>query len=219
MPNPRSGREKRRTEFIRVGGHPAPDLANTLPAGPDGARVDLLGSDADVLRWLEEVGLLGARDARAAAGGGGARRRRGGLLGAARALRAVVAAALERLAEGRAPAARDVAALGRHLARGAFRREVAADGAGGIIVRERPASLRPEDLLAPVAAAAAALLADPARPPLRRCAGRGCVLFFLDTSRRGARRWCSMATCGNRAKAAAYYRTHRRTRRGRRVGV
>ena len=41
---------------------------------------------------------------------------------------------------------------------------------------------------------------------IRHCAGPGCVLWFLDTSRNGARRWCSMAGCGNRAKAQAYYR-------------
>ncbi|REE96730.1 CGNR zinc finger domain-containing protein [Thermomonospora umbrina] len=44
-------------------------------------------------------------------------------------------------------------------------------------------------------------------PPgrLRHCDGTGCVLWFLDTSRNGRRRWCSMAGCGNRAKAKAHY--------------
>lgn len=48
---------------------------------------------------------------------------------------------------------------------------------------------------------------DPAR--IRRCAHPDCVLHFYDTSPRGDRRWCSMAGCGNRAKAA---RHHARTR-------
>ncbi len=47
--------------------------------------------------------------------------------------------------------------------------------------------------------------AHPAR--VRRCAG--CVLWFLDTSRNGTRRWCSMDECGNRAKAQAHYRRRR----------
>ncbi|WP_433334411.1 CGNR zinc finger domain-containing protein [Spirillospora sp. CA-294931] len=44
-------------------------------------------------------------------------------------------------------------------------------------------------------------------PPdrVRRCAGDACVLWFLDTSRNGRRRWCSMTGCGNRAKARAHY--------------
>ncbi|MCK8678130.1 CGNR zinc finger domain-containing protein [Streptomyces lichenis] len=35
------------------------------------------------------------------------------------------------------------------------------------------------------------------------CAGTGCVAVFLDATRGGFRRWCSMATCGNRAKKDA----------------
>jgi predicted RNA-binding Zn ribbon-like protein len=44
---------------------------------------------------------------------------------------------------------------------------------------------------------------------IRRCAHDACVLWFYDDSTRGVRRWCSMAGCGNRAKAARHYaRTH-----------
>jgi predicted RNA-binding Zn ribbon-like protein len=39
-------------------------------------------------------------------------------------------------------------------------------------------------------------------PRLRPCASAMCGAFFLDHSRPGARRWCSMDTCGNRAKKA-----------------
>jgi predicted RNA-binding Zn ribbon-like protein len=35
---------------------------------------------------------------------------------------------------------------------------------------------------------------------VRRCAGPDCEALFLDLSRPGSRRWCSMDTCGNRAK-------------------
>jgi len=45
-----------------------------------------------------------------------------------------------------------------------------------------------------------------ARPDrIRRCDHPRCVLWFLDTSRNGTRRWHSMATCGNRAKAQRHY--------------
>lgn len=40
---------------------------------------------------------------------------------------------------------------------------------------------------------------------IKQCAHPQCVLFFYDTSKNGARRWHSMATCGNRAKAARHY--------------
>jgi predicted RNA-binding Zn ribbon-like protein len=40
---------------------------------------------------------------------------------------------------------------------------------------------------------------------IRQCAHDACVLWFYDDSARGTRRWCSMAGCGNRAKAARHY--------------
>jgi predicted RNA-binding Zn ribbon-like protein len=55
--------------------------------------------------------------------------------------------------------------------------------------------------------AVAILTADDGR--IRRCAGCGRV--FHDDSRTGNRRWCSMLTCGNRAKVAAF-RARARTR-------
>jgi len=35
---------------------------------------------------------------------------------------------------------------------------------------------------------------------VRDCANPHCGVLFLDSSRPGTRRWCSMDTCGNRAK-------------------
>ncbi|TYB49723.1 CGNR zinc finger domain-containing protein [Actinomadura chibensis] len=49
------------------------------------------------------------------------------------------------------------------------------------------------------------LLATAPPDRLRPCAAPDCILWFLDTSRNGRRRWCSMTACGNRAKAKAHY--------------
>ena len=38
------------------------------------------------------------------------------------------------------------------------------------------------------------------------CANPDCILWFLDTTRPGTRRWCSMAACGNRDKAIRHGR-------------
>ena len=43
------------------------------------------------------------------------------------------------------------------------------------------------------------------RHRVRECASPTCVLMFLDVSKSGRRRWCDMATCGNRSKAAAHH--------------
>lgn len=58
--------------------------------------------------------------------------------------------------------------------------------------------------LVPVARSAATLLRDAPGDRLRVCAADDCPEWFLDTSKAGRRRWCSMATCGNRAKAARH---------------
>jgi predicted RNA-binding Zn ribbon-like protein len=39
---------------------------------------------------------------------------------------------------------------------------------------------------------------------LRQCEAESCAVLFLDESRTGERRWCSMASCGNRAKVKSY---------------
>lgn len=46
---------------------------------------------------------------------------------------------------------------------------------------------------------------------IRGCAHDACVLHFFDTSRNGTRRWCSMAACGNRAKASRHYARSKET--------
>jgi predicted RNA-binding Zn ribbon-like protein len=61
-----------------------------------------------------------------------------------------------------------------------------------------------EWLLAAIARSAAELLVEGPEAPIRRCANPKCRLFFYDDSRTHRRRWCSMSTCGNRHKVAAF---------------
>jgi predicted RNA-binding Zn ribbon-like protein len=39
---------------------------------------------------------------------------------------------------------------------------------------------------------------------VKKCEGPTCTMLFLDTTKGHARRWCSMAVCGNRAKQASH---------------
>jgi predicted RNA-binding Zn ribbon-like protein len=68
-------------------------------------------------------------------------------------------------------------------------------------------------LLAAIARSAAEIIAEGAKARLRICANPHCGLFFYDESRTRRRRWCSMATCGNRSKVAAFARKHSSSRR------
>ncbi|WP_443699114.1 CGNR zinc finger domain-containing protein, partial [Pseudomonas sp.] len=47
------------------------------------------------------------------------------------------------------------------------------------------------------------LLASDLVAKIKQC--EGCTWLFIDTSKNHRRRWCSMATCGNRAKAQRHY--------------
>jgi len=60
------------------------------------------------------------------------------------------------------------------------------------------------ELLALIAREAVELFGGALGDRIRRCEGTGCALLFVDTSRSGARRWCSMAGCGNKAKVASF---------------
>jgi predicted RNA-binding Zn ribbon-like protein len=65
-----------------------------------------------------------------------------------------------------------------------------------------------EALLLPVAEALARLVSTEDFALVKACEGPACTLLFADHTRGHARRWCSMAICGNRAKQAAH--RHRR---------
>jgi predicted RNA-binding Zn ribbon-like protein len=68
-------------------------------------------------------------------------------------------------------------------------------------------------LLAAIARSAAEIIVEGEGARLRQCANVNCGLFFCDTSRTRRRRWCSMSTCGNRHKVAAFARKHAAHRR------
>ncbi|MGH1561015.1 CGNR zinc finger domain-containing protein [Caulobacter segnis] len=116
---------------------------------------------------------------------------------------------------GRAPASRDAVRPGRRPRR---RPRPARDPARGLnAFAAQPAATPFLDaagetrltggaraLLASVAREAVLLLGGPDSAHIRRCQGPTCAILFLDTSRKGDRRWCSMSACGNRAKVAAF---------------
>jgi predicted RNA-binding Zn ribbon-like protein len=61
-------------------------------------------------------------------------------------------------------------------------------------------------ILWPVARAAALLLTSDRVSLVRECEDdRGCGSLFIDQTKNHSRRWCSMESCGNRAKARRHY--------------
>ena len=116
-------------------------------------------------------------------------------------LREAFASALRAVRDRRSIPDPALSVIERSLAAGRWRRTIASPGPE---LRLELVPLPGRDPLARRAPLAADLIdvlaaADPGR--LRTCADAACGRWFLDTSRGGQRRWCSMATCGNRAKA------------------
>jgi predicted RNA-binding Zn ribbon-like protein len=62
----------------------------------------------------------------------------------------------------------------------------------------------PQSLLLPICEALAKFICEESFADVKACEGASCTLVFVDHTRRKARRWCSMAICGNRAKQAAH---------------
>ena len=62
------------------------------------------------------------------------------------------------------------------------------------------------NLLVPIAESFVDLLCYGNLDYLRQCENPDCILYFYDTTKNHRRRWCSMAACGNRAKASKFYK-------------
>ena len=77
-----------------------------------------------------------------------------------------------------------------------------AEAAGG----DRTAPSIERLVLWPVVWSAVRLLSSPELASVRKCAAPGCGWLFVDGTKNGSRRWCSMSVCGNRDKVRRYRR-------------
>ena len=178
-------------DFLWIGNHPATDLCNTEPV-IDGRRVELLPDLHAVAEWARLAGI-----ALHGVPGKVAARERERTVDFVHQLRA----AMRRVLEGETTDVRPVRELNALLRepQGGLHVDVAA---------AEPVSLAASSPGTQVRLDIAAAVLDIFhydRELIRRCANPACVLLFLDVSKSGRRRWCDMATCGNRAKVAAHY--------------
>jgi predicted RNA-binding Zn ribbon-like protein len=126
------------------------------------------------------------------------------MLAQALALREALYRLFHAQAEQREPHADDLALLGGFLAEAAPRVALARiDGRYAWRIAEHAASLA--TLLSPVLWSATDLLGSARLAKIKRCANDACQWLFVDDSKNGSRRWCSMSSCGNRAKAYRHY--------------
>ncbi|MEO7370151.1 MAG: ABATE domain-containing protein, partial [Ilumatobacteraceae bacterium] len=183
-----------RRPFEFTGKHVVADFVNTVNRRPDFTRDDLT-EPADLAEWAVAAGLS-TEEGRVKCSDGDAAQFR-----AAIALRETLYRVFGPIAAGDAP---DLAAMAHLSRRGAqalrsaqwtcsqtgFRPQWELDSLDGIC-----------DVLADEASA---LLRSTTVGRVGACAG--CGWLFVDVSRAGARRWCSMNVCGVRDKMHRYHR-------------
>jgi predicted RNA-binding Zn ribbon-like protein len=173
-----------------LGGRPAIDLVNTLRERWR-RRVETLVTPDDLGLWLVRARLLPApqRVTRAR-------------LGEARELREAIDRCVQAaLARDAAPPAA-VTIIDGWLAHAAARPALAVAADGTPVMEELPSADAVRHALGAVALDAARMLGTPAEAArIRVCASETCSARFYDRSPAARRRWCSMALCGNEAKA------------------
>jgi predicted RNA-binding Zn ribbon-like protein len=178
--------------------HPALEILNTV-SQVDGKLVDSLESDRDVVRWLVRVGWPLEHDL--------VNLRPSSLLETTRILRETIRTLIEKRKAGKRI---NPGVLNKFLAEARSQLELVATGNGKLDLKRRWERQTPEQILAPLAESAAELLATGDFSLVRRCDNDECVLWFYDRTKSHRRRWCSMATCGNRHKVAAFRKRQQR---------
>lgn len=179
-----------RDGFRFRGGANVIDLPATLQARLSPAPRELLITPADLARWLVSAGLTAVAPEVAAED-----------LATAKKLREAIY----------------VLAGRRHGAETEAARETLNAVAAGEPAVPRLGS----DGTATLVGSAGALLVTLAREAIqlfggadaelvRQCESPTCTLYFVDTSRKGDRRWCSMSACGNKAKVEQFRRRRKR---------
>lgn len=154
---------------------------------------DHLADDHSVMSWLQQAGLLPE---------GKLPPPPSGLLTLARQLRACARTVVHAAMQG---AETDLQVINQILETGRPIKELTWDKqAKALRITTRRRDHSPASLLEPVADALATLVTHDKFEYVRQCEAHDCVLLFHDLTKSHRRRWCSMATCGNRMKVAAF---------------
>ena len=187
------------------------DFANTLEWHASDHPVDKLRDMADLIRWGAAAGILDADQARELVERALSQPEAADkTFEQAMLLRDVVYRVFSGYAETQQIESDDLAALNETLGAAMTYLQITPtpDGFDWQWREELP---RFERIGWAVARSAAELLTSEQLDRTRQCADdRGCGYLFVDTSRNRSRRWCSMESCGNRAKARRHYEKKKR---------
>jgi predicted RNA-binding Zn ribbon-like protein len=165
-------------------GHITLEFVATLGDRP-GRRIERLAEPGDLTRWLAEAKLTEGTRVSAR------------VLDQARNLREATYRVLDGARAGRRPAKPDLDLLNEWARRPTPAPQIDRDLHRTLLAPDPAAAA-----LAYIARETIKLVTGPDLRRVRTCAG--CSLLFVDRSRPGRRRWCSMDRCGNRDKTTRY---------------
>ncbi len=198
-----------------TGGRLCLDLANTLERRRTDRPRELLLDYARLLEWGLQAGTVTRADARrlrrAAAGHSQAA---AAAVDHARDVRDVIFRVFSAVAGHRPVEAVAIDRLGQMIARLSAKRRLTERAGAFEWTWPRATGEDLDCVLWPVVWSATDLLTGEDRDRVRECQGPGCAWLFIDTSKNHSRRWCDMAVCGNRAKAARFRNRLARDRHG-----
>ena len=159
----------------------------------EGVTVDYWHSGEDILTWLARHGI--------ATGGTESPLDLAALLTRGKTLRALVRRLIGERKDDRLG---DIAELDAYLHAHISAPHLARDSEGGLTLTRLARADPVASMLGAVAEAAAQLLVEGDFDLVKQCEHPECILWFYDRTKAHKRRWCSMALCGNRYKAAQF---------------
>jgi predicted RNA-binding Zn ribbon-like protein len=198
--------EYRSLPAIFVADAPGLDFLNSIATPVDGP-VDWIADGEGLLSWLEQAQLVPA-EVLAHMRSQTAPAELVEIAAKARGLREWFRSFVQKR-KGRPLAAKDLSeleALNGVLQRDEQHGAIVADGSArsGLAFTMQRRYSTPESVLMPIVETLAKLVCEQDFTYVKACEGPKCTLLFADHTRGHARRWCSMAICGNRAKVAAH---------------
>ncbi|HET9663959.1 MAG TPA: CGNR zinc finger domain-containing protein [Burkholderiales bacterium] len=187
------------------------DLINTVDFRHGEAREETLRNANELIAWMRGAGLVDSRSAAKLAGWARSREKEAGaLLAEIHDIRELAARLVEAVIDRVDPGARDLARL-NELARECDERRIEWTG-NRYSLALRSAGDCAVWIRHLIVGSVTGLLTSGDMRRVARCQDdRGCGWLFIDNSRAGNRRWCSMSDCGNRAKARSFARRGRRS--------
>jgi predicted RNA-binding Zn ribbon-like protein len=177
--------------FQFIGGNLAIDFANTVVAF-DGKQFDLISSPEKLLAWFNAAKMPLEKKLTPAE------------YSTAITLRNTIRSVLQDHYKGNQPSPEKISCINDHLI---AKRQATLKilGDGSFTLTSQPQTWQANRAFAEITYEITEVLVNASRASLKMCAANDCILYFRDISRSGRRRWCSMETCGNRAKVAAHY--------------